>query len=201
MLGRRRIEIKTFHNDTPKLLHKSEQVTKNWIELLVIGYNLCPFAKLPFVQDRIRYRLTDASEQEELAGILVQEAIFLSEADPEVVETTLIIHPGMLNEFNDYLDFLARAEWLLQQSGLEGVIQVASFHPEYQFEGTEMEAPENYTNRSPYPMLHLLREESIESALRHYEHPEKIPERNIGTMRRLGRTKIREILQKAEELT
>lgn len=182
-------------------MKKSIQVTKNWIELFVIGYNLCPFAKLPFVQDRIRYRVTDAKEEEELAEILIQEALFLSEASPEVVETTLIIHPRILEDFSAYLDFLVRAEWLLQQSGLEGVIQVASFHPEYQFEGTEMEAPENYTNRSPYPMLHLLREESIESALRHYEHPEKIPERNIGTMRRLGRAKIREILHKAEELT
>jgi len=182
-------------------LRKSVQATKNWIEFLVIGYNLCPFAKHPFVRDRIRYRVSDASEEEALAETLVQEALFLSEVSPEELETTLIIHPQILNRFSGYLDFLARAEWLLQQCGLEGVIQIASFHPDYQFEETTREAPENYTNRSPYPMLHLLREESIETALRHYEHPEQIPQRNMETMRRLGKEKIREILQKVQELS
>lgn len=169
--------------------------TKYWVDKFVIGLNLCPFARRPFVQDRIRYVVETSDSEEILSESLISEALYLTEVSPQLIETTLLIHPFILVDFSDYNDYLGKADWLLQQSGLEGVIQIASFHPDYQFAGTRHSDVENYTNRAPYPMLHLLREASIEEALEQYEHPEEIPARNIETMKRLGKKGI-EALQK-----
>lgn len=175
-------------------MQKEIELTKRWLEKIVVGLNLCPFARLPFTEGRVRYVVYEGADVVRLAELLVQEARYLVRTPVSELETSLLILPEALPDFFDYLDFLEEAEWLIRENGLEGAIQVASFHPDYQFEGTEKEAPENYTNRSPYPMLHLLREESVGQALENYQDPEKIPERNIEKMRRLGIEGIKRLL-------
>jgi len=162
-----------------------QKITKNWINDFVIRYNLCPFAKKPFVQNTIRYALYEGTDWEELALLFQTEATFLENAPNSSTETTIIIIPNALNDFNDYLDFLAFANRLIFALRLDGLLQIASFHPDYQFDGTKKMDVTNYTNRSPFPLLHLLREESVEQALEHYEEPDTIPERNMETMRRV----------------
>ena len=161
------------------------EATKKWIETFVIRHNLCPFAKKTYLQNTIRYEVYEGVDWEELGIILQNEALFLKNTSKLTTETTILIIPNALNDFNDYLDFLAYANRLIFALDLDGVLQIASFHPDYQFDGTEMEDVTNYTNRSPFPLLHLLREESVETALRHYEEPESIPERNMETMQRI----------------
>ncbi len=170
------------------------ETTKKWVERIVVGLNLCPFAKAPFRMGRIRYVVFRGKNRVELARLMIEEARHLAKTLPEETETTLLIHPDALQDFLDYNDFLDEADALIRENGLEGIIQVASFHPDYQFADVPHEAPENFTNRSPYPMLHLLREESIEKALEQYPDPEKIPERNIEKMKALGREGIEKLL-------
>jgi hypothetical protein len=160
--------------------------TRAWIEKEVIGLNLCPFAREVHVANRIRYFVSDAEQIETLRRHLQDEAVLLRDSDPARTETTLIIHPRVLLDFLDYNDFLDLADDTIEALGLAGVIQVASFHPRYQFEGTEPDDVTNGTNRSPYPMLHLLREASIERAVAEYPDVDKISERNMETMRRMG---------------
>jgi hypothetical protein len=160
--------------------------TKEWLEKAVIGLNLCPFARAVYVNDQIRYAVSDASAPEALLADLLRELRALEAADPKAVDTTLLIHPDALTDFLDYNDFLGAAEAAVADLGLEGVLQVASFHPQYQFAGTAPEDIENYTNRSPYPMLHLLREESVERAVAAFPDAAEIYEKNIATLRLLG---------------
>lgn len=171
------------------------RISKAWVEAFVIGLNLCPFAKAPAVKGRIRYCFSDATSPETLHQELLQELLYLVETPLEKVETSLIIHPNVLQGFREYLDFLDWSQALLEQSELEGIIQIASFHPDYQFAGTQITDVENYTNRSPYPMLHLIREDSISKALEAYEDPDGIPERNIEKMKTLGLEKIKGMLE------
>jgi hypothetical protein len=159
--------------------------TRQWLESTVIGLNLCPFAREVHASDRIRYRVSDAESPDALRAHLAEEALLLQNADAARTETTLLIHPKVLGNFLEYNDFLDVADETIEQLGLTGVIQVASFHPGYTFEGTEPDDVTNGTNRSPYPMLHLLREASVERAAASYPDVEKIPERNMETMRRL----------------
>jgi hypothetical protein len=158
--------------------------TRAWLEKAVIGLDLCPFARA--VRDRIRYAVSEAEEPADLLADLASELRVLAEADPGEIETTLLIHPRVLGDFLEYNDFLDDADDVLAELGLEGVIQIASFHPGYQFAGAEPDDIENYTNRSPYPMLHLLREESVERAVESFPDTEQIYEKNIETLRRLG---------------
>ena len=167
--------------------------SKKWIASFVISLNLCPFAKKPFVNAKIRYVLFEKGNLEDLSLLLEKELLFLTATSPKEVETTFLIHPNHLKDFYIYLDFLDIANQLIFALHLEDVIQIASFHPDYQFAGTTFDDVTNYTNRSPYPMLHLLREESITKALASYDEPEAIPERNKETMRRLGLEKINKI--------
>lgn len=159
--------------------------TKKWVETFVIRHNLCPFAKKPHLQNTIRYEVYEGTDWEEMGIILQNECIFLKHMPKSTVETTILIIPNALNDFNDYLDFLAFANRLIFALGLDGTLQIASFHPDYQFDGTDREDVTNKTNQSPFPILHLLREESVAAALAHYEAPESIPEKNIATMRQL----------------
>jgi hypothetical protein len=161
--------------------------TMRWVERAVIGLGLCPFAGPVHRANRIRYVVTDATTIAALADVLATELERLAEADPEAVETTLIVHPRVLADFLDYNDFLADADAIVADMGLEGVMQVASFHPDYRFEGTAPDDVENCTSRSPYPTLHLLREESVERALEAHPDPERIVPANVETLRRLGR--------------
>lgn len=172
--------------------------TRRWISSLVIGLNLCPFARRVFDADLIRCVVTEAEDETALLEDLSRELRALASTTPSKVETTLLIHPRVLRDFLDYNDFLDRAEGLLADLGLEGVIQIASFHPQYQFADADADAVENYTNRSPYPMLHLLREESVSQVARDTDEMLEIPRRNIETLRGLGREKIREILKQIE---
>lgn len=160
--------------------------TRHWLEKVVIGLNLCPFAKAVHVKQQIRYVVSAATTIDDLLRDLVAELLTLHQAEPDKMDTTLLIHPQALTDFLDYNDFLDIADAALVDLGLEGQIQIASFHPEYQFAGTEANDIENCTNRSPYPMLHLLREASIEQAVAAFPDAEEIFNRNIETMRKIG---------------
>jgi uncharacterized protein len=162
------------------------EATRHWLEKVVIGLNLCPFAGLPWRQGRVRFRVSEATGQQQLAEDLADELLALQDSDPAECETTLLIHPLVLEDFLDYNDFLELADRLLEDLGLDGTLQIASFHPHYQFAGSQPDDPANCTNRSPYPMLHLLREASIEAATANMPNPEAIFERNIKTLRELG---------------
>jgi hypothetical protein len=171
-----------------------------WIERVVIGLNLCPFARKPYEDDRVRYVVSDASEPGLLLADLERELDLLHEAGAGNTETTLLIHPHVLLDFLDYNDFFNVVEELLKQGGYTGEFQVASFHPDYCFAGAEADDAENYTNRSPYPALHILREASIEQALEGFSAPDLIPERNIRTMEKLGAERMRAILAECLEI-
>lgn len=160
-------------------------VTRAWLEKDVIGLNLCPFARAVHETNRIRYVVSSAETAVALRNDLLDELLFLKAADPAQVETTLLIHPRVLGDFLEFNDFLDVADEVVRDLGLNGDIQVASFHPQYQYADTTPDDVTNRTNRSPHPILHLLREDSIERALADYPDPDEIPRRNIETMRRL----------------
>lgn len=161
-------------------------MTRDWLEKAVIGLNLCPFARAVHVHDRIRYRVSDATTPDALRAHLREELEHLAAADATTCETTLLIHPHVLEDFPEYNDFLTVAERMVKKLRLDGVLQVASFHPQYQFADAAPDAIENYTNRSPWPILHLLRESSIERAIESVPDAAGIYERNIATLRRIG---------------
>jgi len=161
--------------------------TRRWLERAVIGLNLCPFAKAVHVKGQVHYTVSKAAQAAELLDDLRLELDALIALDPEVRETTLLMAPGCLHDFLEFNDFMAQAERLVRKHRLEGVIQLASFHPAFQFTGSEEGDIANFTNRSPYPTIHLLREASIDRAVAAIERPEAIYEANIETLRRLGR--------------
>ncbi len=169
------------------------QSVRQWVETFVVGMNLCPFAKRELVKNRVRFVTTAATTAEQLLQVLQTELELLN-ADPSV-ETTLLIHPAVLQDFYDFNDFLGCADILLLDMELEGIYQVASFHPDYQFGGTRPGDAENYTNRAPYPVLHLLREESLERVIADYPDVDDIPERNIELMNSLGQDKLQALLK------
>lgn len=161
--------------------------TREWLERAVIGLNLCPFAKAVHVKGQVHYAVSAATDPRELLHDLARELDVLLAQDARVRETTLLMVPDCLQNFLDFNDFLAQADRLLRKRRLQGVIQVASFHPGYQFAGTEVDDITNFTNRSPYPTLHLLREDSIDRAVDAIAQPQDIFEANKDTLRRLGR--------------
>ena len=168
----------------------SEQVvleTRAWVNRAVIGLNLCPFAKAVQLKNQVRYVLSDAADPQVLMAALCEELQFLAAADPAAVDTTLLIHPRVLTDFADFNAFLDAVDAAVLELGLEGVLQVASFHPQFQFAGTEPDDLGNATNRSPHPCLHLLREGSIARAVEAFPAPEAIFEANIRTLEALGR--------------
>jgi len=166
-------------------MNKIEQ-TKLWIKKVVIGLNLCPFAAHPFRSEKIKYLLEETDNLEKLTATLVEELLFLNNVKPNEVETSFIIFPNALEDFLDYNDYLSVVDDVLKDLELEGIIQVASFHPDYQFAGESKDAPSNYVTRSPFPMLHLLRESSVTQAIESYPSVEQIPKDNIKTMNELG---------------
>lgn len=168
-------------------------VVRRWVEDMVVGLNLCPFAGRELVRNRVRFVETDATTEEQLLEALQNELALLN--DDAAIETTLLIHPDVLRDFFDYNQFLDLADRLLVDMQLEGVYQVASFHPDYQFSGTSVDDAENFTNRSPYPLLHLLREESLAQSIAAYPDVEQIPARNIDQMNRLGPKKLQSLMQ------
>jgi len=168
------------------------QQTQAWLNNFIIHYSICPFAQAVVQENSLHYFLDESTDLAKNLENVILQAQHLDVQ--EAIETTLLLYPTQFGEFADFLEYVALAEELLLFQGYEGIYQLATFHPDYCFAETEQDDPANYTNRSPYPMLHLLRESSIESALAHFPHPEKIPERNITLLRQLGTAKIQALL-------
>ena len=159
---------------------------RQWVEKAVIGLNLCPFAKSVYVKNQVRFVVSHAKHLDAFLEDLDRELDLLAAADPAEIDTTLLIHPTLLPDFIDFNDFTIIAESAVEEHGLEGILQVASFHPQFQFADTEPDDIGNFTNRSPYPTLHLLREESIDRAVEAFPEAEMIYETNIETLEKLG---------------
>ena len=172
--------------------------TRAWLETMVIGLNLCPFAKTVYVKNQVRFVVSRAGNRDALLEELERELQFLAQADPAQTDTTLLIHPNVLTDFLDYNDFLDVCDSVVDELELDGVLQVASFHPQYQFAETETDDVSNFTNRSPYPTLHLLREESVTRAVETFPDVAGIYERNITTLRKLGIEAVRRLMVKTE---
>jgi hypothetical protein len=170
-----------------------ESAVRQWVDSVVIGLNLCPFAARPLREGRLRVCVSEAATELELLTELQLELRKLDETPAAELETTLIAIPGMLADFADYNDFLDRADALLEQFEWDGEFQVASFHPHYQFAGTQPDDAENLTNRAPWPLLHLLREDSVEAALDSHPDADAIPQDNIRRMQGLSAEQRRQL--------
>jgi hypothetical protein len=169
-------------------------VTRRWLERFVIGQRLCPFAAAPYHANRIAYRVSEACT---LDGVFHDFLVTLEEcvaSDPREQETALLILTRALGVFDDYLDALDLMERAVNEAGLDGRLQLASFHPDYRFEGAAADDPANFSNRSPLPMFHLIREDGLAAALEAYPEPARIPARNIRHLRRLGLDRVRALL-------
>ena len=173
--------------------------TRSWVKDIVIENNFCPFAAKPFVQGKIRFKASDADDAEKLVDELVNELSLLQDADINEIETSLLIVPKFLNNFEDYNQFLDIVDDILDQMSLIGEIQVASFHPEYQFADLSKSDVRNYTNRSIYPMFHLIREESVENARNTYPDVENIPDRNMEKLEAMGLDTVSAALARINE--
>ena len=160
--------------------------TKHWLEKAVIGLNLCPFAKAVYVKNQVRLVVSHARHADDLLEELDRELDLLVATPASEIDTTLLIHPTLFEDFLDFNDFLEVAEGVVDEHALEGVVQLASFHPKFQFDGTKADDISNYTNRAPFAMLHLLREESVEKAVEAFPDAESIFEQNIATLEKLG---------------
>jgi hypothetical protein len=171
--------------------------TSLWVKSVIVGYNFCPFAYREVERGSIRYRVDQSNQIAHCLETMVAEYDHL-DSHPET-ETTLIIFPELLAEFKDFTGFIELAEALLTEQGYTGEYQLASFHPEYQFADAPADDPANYTNRSPYPTLHIIREASIENAVAGISNPEQIPERNIKVARNLGSKVLQGILDRCHK--
>ena len=160
--------------------------TRRWLEKAVIGLNLCPFAKAVYVKNQVRLVISQARHADDLLEELDRELDLLVETPAEDIDTTLLIHPTLFEDFLDFNDFLEVAEGVVDEHGLEGVVQLASFHPKFQFDGTEADDIGNYTNRAPFAILHLLREDSVERAVAAFPEADAIFDKNIDTLQKLG---------------
>jgi len=183
------------------MVERSEKIiaqTKHWLEQVVIGLNFCPFARPVFEQGKIHYQVSDAQSLECCLEDLIVEAERLDKQNE--IETTLLIYERALQGFEDFLDVVEIANDLMVEQGYEGVYQLASFHPDYCFAESDENDPANYTNRSPFPMLHLIREQSLEQALAHYKDPENIPDANVQLARELGLKKMQSLLEDVSQL-
>lgn len=176
--------------------HEIVRLVRRWLESFVIELNLCPFAKRELINDRVKFVVSDANTEERLLADLQHEFCYLQE--DEEIETTLLIHPYVLQAFDDYNQFLDIVDALLDEENLFGVYQVASFHPQYRFAETEEGDAENYSNRSPFPILHLLRESSLEREITKHKDTSLIPERNIKLLRGMGAAKLKIFLQQTD---
>jgi len=168
--------------------------TRDWVEKAVIGLRLCPFAAAPYLRGQVRYRVSEQATTSGLRQDLAEELTYLAAVDPQVCETSLLIHPRVLHDFLDYNQFLDQADATVASLGLTGELQIASFHPAYQFAGSAPDDIENYSNRSPYPMLHVLREVSVQQAAATFLQVHEIGDRNMATLRELGDAGWRELL-------
>lgn len=171
-----------------------ERKTLEWVRTFVVGLSLCPFARPLIASDALRLIVCEATEEEDVAAALLYEIELIQKASEEEVATTLIVFANVLTRFDSYLAFLDGANQLLEEMELLGVLQLASFHPDYRFAGEPEDAASHYTNRAPFPMIHLLREDMVTRALETFPNPEQIPERNIQTLEALGRERLHQML-------
>ena len=171
-----------------------ERKTLGWVKGFVVGLNLCPFARPLLTSDTLRVTVFEAADDEDVAGALLDEIELIQTASEAEIATTLVVFPNALHKFDDYLVFLEGAQQLIEEMNLLGVLQLASFHPDYQFAGEPIEAASHFTNRAPFPMIHLLREDMVTRALETYPNPEQIPERNIQKLEDLGRERLQQML-------
>ena len=179
----------------PKSAHALvERKTLRWVKDFVVGLNLCPFARPLLASDALRVTVCEATEDEVVAGALLDEIELIQKASEAEIATTLVVFPNALRGFDTYLAFLDGAQQLIEEMDLLGVLQLASFHPDYQFAGEPTEAASHFTNRAPFPMIHLLREDMVTRALETYPNPEQIPERNIQKLEDLGRERLQQML-------
>ena len=175
-----------------------KKVVENWVKNLVIDLNLCPFANPVYKKDQISYELCEGLDFSDSLQFVCDQLILLSQTEKEEIATTLIILPDFDEDFDAYLDLLYAADNILERIGLRGVLQLASFHPLYVFEGADKDDPSNYTNRSPFSIIHIIREDDVERARSMYKDVDLIPERNIQTMNKLGETRIKELMKKLQ---
>ena len=171
-----------------------ERKTLGWVKDFVVGLNLCPFARPLLASDALRVTVCEATDDESIAEALLAEIELIKTASEAEIATTLVVFSNALQRFDAYLAFLDGAQQLIEQMDLLGVLQLASFHPNYQFAGEPMEAASHFTNRAPFPMIHLLREDMLTRALETYPNPEQIPERNIQKLEDLGRERLQQML-------
>ncbi len=171
-----------------------ENSVRKWLENMVIGLNLCPFAKSVYIKNQVRIVVYEG-EEDELLGCIESELLYLQKTLDTEIDTTLVVVPHLLKDYYDFNDFLIYTDALIEEMGLEGEMQIADFHPDYQFAGTQKEDIENYTNRSPYPIFHLLRESSIDRAVEQFPDAAEIFERNISKMQTLGIEKLKTLLK------
>ena len=176
-----------------------EYRVRSWLARFVVDLNLCPFARPLVTSDALRIVVCEAEQREAIAEAFVTELALISRASESDIATSLLVLPHALDEFDAYLDFIDDAEALLAEMGLSGVIQLASFHPCYQFEGESPDSLGNFTNRAPYPLIHFLREDMVTTELETYANPERIPERNIETLTRMGRGEIERLMQTLDD--
>ena len=169
-------------------------LSRRWVERVVVGLGLCPFAARPMARDVVRFALSPGADSDSIFAGCLDEALRLTSEPAETLETTLYVVPAGLERFDDYLDMLWTLEAAFAQAGLEGVLQLASFHPDYCFEGVHQDDPANWTNRSPLPMFHLIREEQLERALAHFPDAEGVPGRNIALLRGMGSARIKALM-------
>lgn len=184
----------------PLPLNNIEQLVYQWLDDVVIGLNLCPFAKKPRAQSQIKVCFSNTQNTSILLDEFINELTFLHETSADDTDTTLFVMLEAGKEFSAYLDFLDIAQMTLENFGFDGVFQLASFHPEYQFDGTEPSDRENYTNRSPAPIIHIIRESSMTRALKQYPNPELIPERNIEVIEGLSDSQISTLFPAIQDL-
>lgn len=175
-----------MHSRTSPATDCAERRVQDWLREFVVGLNLCPFARPLLGDPSLRIVVCEQSDEAPLRSAFLAELDLLQRSREQEIATTLLVFPSALGDFDDYLDFFASAQDLLAEAGLEGLVQIASFHPRYRFAGEAPDAASHYSNRSPYPIIHLLREEMVSRALQGFVNPERIPERNIEALNTLG---------------
>lgn len=175
--------------------------TRCWLETLVVELNLCPFAARPVQEGTVRYAVSKARAREPLVQDFLRELDLLQSSSEEDIATTLLIIPNMLGDFDDFMDFVGLCETLIEEAGLEAEVQLAHFHPHYLFEGEPAEGVSHYTNRAPFPTIHLIRSAQMERVLANYPDPEAIPARNIECLRELGEEGIAKLVRACEGRT
>ncbi|WP_432697074.1 DUF1415 domain-containing protein [Marinobacterium sp. YM272] len=173
-----------------RLIEQAEILTRQWVEAMVVGLNLCPFAAPVVKAGTIRYQVSDAANEDELLRDFLQQLSELVATPATELSTTLVITPWLLSDFDEFLDLVADAEALLERAGVEDLFQIASFHPGYLFDGVDESDISHWTNRAPYPTLHLIRQDEMSRVLASYGDADQIPERNIARLREIGRERL-----------